>query len=139
MIRDELAGDPTLAARLRPEAAPAILSPAAGGRLDRAQATGLDLILEGFLAHHGTPRHLSPAPDRHVLADLVARSAGLVADGPDVLPPLWRAAMEAIADPGAGGIAAFDSALDALDAGDDAPLRTLGARAAARGLDEALA
>lgn len=165
MIRDVLASDPTLAARLRPGLTPALLAPAAGDRLDRAQAAGLDLILEGFLAHHGTPRHLAPAADRHVLAgdycyaaglvrvadagdvdvirvlaDLVARSAGLVADGrADVLAPLWQAATAAIAGASADGIAAFDAALAALDAGDEAPLRAAAAVPGRPSLAEALA
>ena len=82
------------------------------------QAIGLDLILEGFLLHHGRPRHVAPAaPGRGVLAgdycyahglvriaaagdlfvvsalaDLIALGAGIVAAGERAgLVPLWRA------------------------------------------------
>ena len=92
--------------------------------LSTDHAAGLDLILEGFLLHHGRPRHLDlPDIGRRVLAgdycyahglvwvaetgdlriiellaDLVAMSAALVSTGDrDGLPPLWRTTIAAIA------------------------------------------
>ena len=90
-----------------------------------SELLGVDLILEGFLAHHGTPRYLRPG-DRigggvlagdycyatglvavagdgdltviRVLADLVAVSAVLVSDGRrDRLASFWSAAVATIA------------------------------------------
>lgn len=126
MTRQAIAAEPTLRTRLRPEPAPPLLAPLVAGALPSACAEGLDLILEGFLAHHGVPRDLEPAgDDRHVLAgdycyatglvrvaasgdlfvvralaELVAVSAGLVADGRRAdLEPLWRAVVACIARP----------------------------------------
>lgn len=123
-MRDALAGEPALAAELiEPPAAP-LLSPLVHPPLSEYEAAGLDLILEGFLLHHGRPRHLTPsAPGREVLAgdycyahglvritgagdlfvvealaDLIALGAGLVAaEAHDALAPLWRGTTAAIA------------------------------------------
>jgi len=123
-VRDVLAAEPTLAAELMEPAAGALLSPLVSPPLTPYEAAGMDLILEGFLLHHGTPRHLTPAaPGREVLAgdycyahglvritgagdlfvvealaDLIALGAGLVAaDAHDALVPLWRGTTAAIA------------------------------------------
>ena len=88
------------------------------------QAAGLDLILEGFLLHHGRPRYLrlgdrgravlagdycyahglvriADAGDLFLieaLSDLIALGAGLVATGERAaLAPLWRGTAAAIA------------------------------------------
>lgn len=123
-MRDVLAGEPALAAELMEPAAPPLLSPLVSPPLSPYEAAGLDLILEGFLLHHGRPRHLTPsAPGREVLAgdycyahglvritgagdlfvvealaDLIALGAGLVAsDAHAALVPLWRGTTAAIA------------------------------------------
>lgn len=123
-MRDALAAEPALApALIDPQAGP-LLAPHITPPLTAWQSEGLDLILEGFLLHHGRPRHLEP-PDEaaavlagdycyaqgliriadagdlfHIraLADLIALAAGLVAAGarPDV-PALWRATTGAMA------------------------------------------
>ena len=123
-MRGVLSAEPGLAAELvEPPAAP-LLAPLVTPPLTTFQAAGLDLILEGFLLHHGRPRHLTPsAPGREVLAgdycyahglvritdagdlfvvealaDLIALGAGLVASGAhDALEPLWRGTTAAIA------------------------------------------
>ncbi len=104
-----------------------VVGPLAHPGLDAEAAVGLDLILEGFLLHHGTPRHLhlddpgqrvlagdfcyasgltrvAAAGDLRVielLAELVALSSALVSSGDrHALAPLWRATAAAIADPG---------------------------------------
>ena len=123
-MRAVLAREPALAGELIEPAAPALLSPLVSPPLSAHEAAGLDLILEGFLLHHGRPRHLLPAaPGREVLAgdycyahglvritgagdlfvvealaDLIALGAGLVAAGErEALAPLWRATTAAIA------------------------------------------
>ena len=123
-MRGILADEPTLAGELIEPAAAPLLAPLVAPPLTADQAAGLDLILEGFLLHHGTPRHLSPAaPGREVLAgdycyayglvriaaagdlfvvealaDLIALGAGLVAaDDRASLVPLWRATTAVIA------------------------------------------
>jgi hypothetical protein len=123
-VRSVLAREPALAAELVEPAAEPLLAPLVSPPLTPHQAAGLDLILEGFLLHHGRPRHLSPSePGREVLAgdycyahglvrvaeagdlfviealaDLIALGAGLVASGGrDALAALWRATTAAIA------------------------------------------
>lgn len=123
-MRTVLAGEPALAGELMEPAAPPLLSPLVSPPLTPHQAAGLDLILEGFLLHHGRPRHVTPgAPGREVLAgdycyahglvrisaagdlfvvkalaDLIALGAGLVAsDAHAALVPLWRGTTAAIA------------------------------------------
>ncbi len=123
-MRAVLADEVALAGELiEPEAAP-LLAPLVTPPLTPEVAIGLDLILEGFLLHHGRPRHVAPAaPGREVLAgdycyahglvritaagdlfvvsalaDLIALGAGLVAAGERAgLVPLWRATTWAIA------------------------------------------
>jgi hypothetical protein len=123
-VRAALSREPALAAELIEPAAAPLLAPLVSPPLDERQAAGLDLILEGFLLHHGVPRHLAPAePGREVLAgdycyahglvriaesgdlfviealaDLIALGAGLVTAGDrGALAPLWRATTVAIA------------------------------------------
>ncbi len=123
-MRDVLATEPALAAELIEPAAAPLLSPLVTPPLTPYEAAGLDLILEGFLLHHGQARHLTPsAPGREVLAgdycyahglvritgagdlfvvaalaDLIALGAGLVAAGDRAaLLPLWRGTTAAIA------------------------------------------
>jgi hypothetical protein len=122
-VRTVLAQEPMLAQELIEPAAAPLLAPLVSPPLSPDEAAGLDLILEGFLLHHGTARHLSPAPGREVLAgdycyayglvriaaagdlfvvealaDLIAIGAGLVAAGDRAsLVPLWRATGAVIA------------------------------------------
>ena len=123
-MRAVLADEPALAAELMEPAAAPLLAPLVSPPLTPHEAAGLDLILEGFLLHHGHPRHLTPAgPGREVLAgdycyahglvritgagdlfvvealaDLIALGAGLVAGGHRAaLVPLWRGTTAAIA------------------------------------------
>jgi hypothetical protein len=123
-VRSVLAREPGLAAELVEPPADPLLAPLVSPPLTPHQAAGLDLILEGFLLHHGRPRHLSPGePGREVLAgdycyahglvrvaeagdlfviealaDLIALGAGLVASGGrGALAALWRATAAAIA------------------------------------------
>lgn len=123
-MRAVLAGEVALADELIVPVAEPLLAPLVTPPLAEEQAVGLDLILEGFLLHHGRPRHVAPAaPGRGVLAgdycyahglvritgsgdlfvvsalaDLIALGAGLVAGGErTALPPLWRATTAAIA------------------------------------------
>lgn len=123
-MRAVLAQEPALAAELMEPAAPPLLSPLVCPPLGQFEAAGLDLILEGFLLHHGHPRHLAPAaPGREVLAgdycyahglvriagagdlfvvaalaDLIALGASLVAAGAHpALISLWRGTTAAIA------------------------------------------
>lgn len=123
-MRAILAAEPALAAELGPGPAPPLLAPLVQPPLAPDEAVGLDLILEGFLLHHGRPRHLEPegtgravlagdycyahglvrvaaAGDLFVvaaLADLIALGAGRVAAGDRAaLVPLWRATVVAVA------------------------------------------
>jgi hypothetical protein len=123
-LRAILAREPSLSAQLVEPAAPPLLAPLVAPPLSGHQAAGLDLILEGFLLHHGRPRHLAPAERARqvlagdycyahglvriaeagdlfvieALADLIALGAGLVAAGERAaLAPLWRATTAAIA------------------------------------------
>jgi len=135
-VRAVLSQEPAFAAELLEPAALPLLAPLVTPPLTPDQAAGLDLILEGFLLHHGRPRHLAPGePGREVLAgdycyahglvriadagdlfmiealaDLIALGAGLVAGGGrEALAPLWRATTAAIAvrrSPGADAVAA---------------------------------
>jgi hypothetical protein len=151
-MRAALADEPGLAAELMEPAAAPLLAPLVTPPLTPHQATGLDLILEGFLLHHGHARHLRPAgPGREVLAgdycyanglvriaeagdlfvvealaDLIALGAGIVAAGPrDALVPLWRATAATIA---ARGGPAGDATAHRFLAGQDELRRTGDAR-----------
>jgi len=155
-VRDALLAEPTLATRVRPAAAPALLAPLVTPPLSPAQAAGVDLILEGFLAHHGTPRQLVADADTgtrvlagdycyasglvavaasgdlfviRALGGLVAVSAGLVAAGRRTdLPALWLGTVAAIAGPrGPRAENGFDAALRAMRDGDRTPLAALAA------------
>lgn len=124
-MRRALATQPGLAGNLIEPAPALVAAPLAAPGLSIDHAAGLDLILEGFLLHHGRPRHLdlpdigrrvlagdycyahglvwlAETGDLHIielLADLVAMSAALVSTGDrDGLPPLWRTTIAAIAD-----------------------------------------
>ena len=101
-----------------------VLVPLVSPPLAREHALGLELILEGFLLHHGTSRHVGQvelgaavlAGDYcyaqglvrvaatgdlavvEALSDLVALSSAAVASGRDEdLLPLWRATVAAVA------------------------------------------
>lgn len=127
-MRADLTAQPGLAEGLVHPPPPPLLGPLVTPPLVPGQAAGLDLILEGFLLHHGRPRHLAlaergervlagdycyahglvrvaAAGDLFVieaLSDLIALGAGLVATGErDALPDLWRATAAAIAAAGA--------------------------------------
>jgi hypothetical protein len=133
-VRSALATQPGLAGNLVEPAPDLVAAPLAVPGLSSEHAAGLDLILEGFLLHHGRPRHLDlPDLGRRVLAgdycyahglvwvadagdlriiallaDLVAMSAALVSTGDrDALGPLWRTTISAIAR----GEVAFDERL----------------------------
>ena len=124
-MRRALATQPGLAGHLVEPAPALVAAPLAGTGLSTDHAAGLDLILEGFLLHHGTARHLNlPDAGRRVLAgdycyahglvwvaeaddlrviellaDLVAMSVALVSTGDRAgLTPLWRTTIAAIAD-----------------------------------------
>lgn len=123
-MREALAAEPSLAGRMIEPANAPLLAPLVHPPLTAEEAAGLDLILEGFLLHHGRPRLVAPEDrGREVLAgdycyahglvrvarsgdlfviaalsELIALSAGLVASGRrEVLAPLWRATAVAIA------------------------------------------
>jgi hypothetical protein len=125
-VKTLLAAEPGIADGFVDASPELVLAPLVRETLDADAAAGLDLILEGFLLHHGRPRHLSlDDPGRRVLAgdycyasgltrvaaagdlrviellaELVALSSALVATGKrDALPALWRATAHAIADP----------------------------------------
>lgn len=117
-VRSVLAQQPALdAALITPEPAP-LLAPLVSPPLGEREADGLDLILEGFLLHHGKARHLAPADQGaavlagdycyahglvriaaagdlfhiEILAELIALGASLAAtDDHRLLVPLWRA------------------------------------------------
>jgi hypothetical protein len=117
--REELA----LAGALREPAREGLLGPLVSPPLTPHEAAGLDLILEGFLLHHGRPRHRAGGAGREVLAgdycyafglvriaasgdlfvvealaNLIALGAGLVAAGErEALTTLWRATTAVIA------------------------------------------
>jgi hypothetical protein len=122
-VRQALAAEPSLAAGLVWPPPEALMAPLVCPPLELWEAEGLELILEGFLLHHGEPRHLrlegrgrqvlagdycyaqglvrvAAAGDLFVieaLADLIALGPGLVARGRrDGLAPLWLATTAAI-------------------------------------------
>jgi hypothetical protein len=132
-----------------------LLAPLVSPPLDAEQGEGLDLILEGFLLHHGRPRHLRPdGRGRRVLAgdfcyarglvrvaaggdlfviealaDLIALGAGLVAQGRrEGLAPLWLATARAIVVRDGDLPLRFSAAKLALRRdGDDGPIEALAA------------
>jgi hypothetical protein len=126
-MRTDLLIESALAEGLAAAPAAPLLAPLVSPPLAPDHAVGFDLILEGFLAHHGRPRELvrtdSPglvlagdycyaaglvrvarAQDVFVidaLARLVALSAGVVATGRSAeLPALWLGTTAAIAGSG---------------------------------------
>lgn len=154
-MRAAFASQPALAARLVEPDPGVVVAPLAAPGLDGDAADGLDLILEGFLLHHGRPRHLElPEVGRRVLAgdycyahglvqvaatgnlaavdqlaDLVALSASLVATGDrEALIPLWRAVVAAIANPEADRVLELQDAKHALRTrGDCGPIGAIAA------------
>lgn len=115
---------PALLDRLAQTPPPALLAALVQPPLSDREASGLDLILEGFLLHHGTSRvfdgreqsprvlagdycyaeglvRVAASGDLvviEVLADLIALSASLVATHRrDVLPALWATTVTSIA------------------------------------------
>ncbi len=126
-MRTDLLIEPALADGLGAAPAQALLAPLISPPLELDHALGIDLILEGFLAHHGRPRELvvressglvlagdycyaaglvrvARAHDVFVidaLARLVALSVGVVATRRAAeLPGLWLGTTAAIAGSG---------------------------------------
>lgn len=153
-MRAALIAQPSLAERLVHPDPGSVVAPLAAPGLIGEPAHGLDLILEGFLLHHGTPRLLDMPPEARVLAgdycyaqglvqvaragnlgvirelaDLVALSSSLVATGDrDRLADLWRVTAASIACGDGDLRARLGDAKDALRTdGDVAPLRMLAA------------
>ena len=166
-MRRALATQPGLEVNLVEPAPALVAAPLARPALAEDHAAGLDLILEGFLLHHGRPRHLNlPDIGRRVLAgdycyahglvwvaetgdlrvidllaDLVAMSAALVSTGDrDGLGPLWRTTITAIAHDDPSFDERLRTAKDALRARSDIALLVALAEAlpAAPDLEEAL-
>lgn len=123
-MRTDLLVEPALAQGLHAVPAEPLLAWAVSPPLEFEHALGFDLILEGFLAHHGRPRELvlpdipalvlagdycfaaglvrvARANDVFVidaLASLVGLSVGVVASGRRAeLPMLWRGTAAAVA------------------------------------------
>lgn len=152
-MRSAVAAQPMLATALSDADPGSLVAPLAAPGLTGADAQGLDLILEGFLLHHGHPRHLHVADGRRILAgdwcyahglvnvaragdltviallaDLVALSAALVATGDrDALPALWRGTVAVIARRDPAEQAVLAAATAALRAGDSGPIRAFAA------------
>ena len=165
-MRHAFTTQPSLAERLIDPDPGVVVSPLAAPGLTGGAADGLDLILEGFLLHHGRPRHLNLSDNKRILAgdycyahglvcvaaagdlaiveqlaDLVALSASLVATSDhDVLAPLWRATVAEISRGESGKDPRLAAAKDALRTrGDHHPLRTFAAQLdPTPDLDEAL-
>jgi hypothetical protein len=148
-----LAQQPALAGRICDPAE--VLVPVVSPPLAREHALGVELILEGFLLHHGTSRHVGQvemgaavlAGDYcyaqglvrvagtgdlavvEALADLVALSSAAVASGRhDDLLPLWRATVAAVAgEQGPGTTDAVRVARAALREGLPGPIHEIAA------------
>ncbi len=143
---------PSLARALTDPLPDPVVAPLAAPGLTGEAAFGLDLILEGFLLHHGTPRLLDLATADRILAgdfcyaqglvrvasggdlriieelaDLIALSASLVATGDAAhLAALWRSAVSVIADDDPAQAEALATAKDAIRRDSDTgPLRRL--------------
>ncbi len=152
-MSEAIASEPQLAPHLVSPAPPPLLATAVIPPLREREAEGLDLILEGFLLHHGSPRLLDiPDGGRRVLAGdycyaqglarvteagdlfvidllsaLISEGSGLVARGErEPLPHIWAGTTQAIADPGLAP--SLSAAIAAQRAGDSAPLVSLGQR-----------
>lgn len=152
-VSEMLADQPALAGRTVD--ADEVMVPLVSPPLARENALGLELILEGFLLHHGRPRHVDNVPmgaavlagdycyaqglvriaatgDLQVveaLGELVALSAAAVAAGRhEDLVPLWRATAAGIAREGGPGTAeAVRVARAALREGVPGPIHELAA------------
>ena len=136
-----VADAPALLDRLTQTPPPPLLAEHVRPPLGERAASGLDLILEGFLLHHGTSRvfegsdqgprvlagdycyaeglvRVATSGDLFVieaLADLIALSASLVATRRrDVLPALWATTVASIAAPDPIHQAEFGAAKQAL-------------------------
>lgn len=148
-----LAEQPALAGRIIE--ADEVLVPLVSPPLPRGNALGFELILEGFLLHRGSPRHVDGAEMGaavlagdycyaqglvriaatgdlamvEALGDLVALSAAAVAAGrEDDLLPLWRATAAALsAESGPGTAEAVRVARAALREGVSGPIHDLAA------------
>ncbi len=152
-VSQVLAEQPALAGRTVD--ADEVLVPLVSPPLPRENALGLELILEGFLLHHGRPRHVENVPMGaavlagdycyaqglvriaatgdlamvEALGDLVALSAAAVASGREQdLAPLWRSTAAAISgESGPGGADAARAARSALREGVPEPIHELAA------------
>ncbi len=152
-VSEVLADQPALAGRTVDAAE--VMVPLVSPPLARENALGLELILEGFLLHHGRPRHVDNVPmgaavlagdycyaqglvrvaaagDLQVveaLGELVALSAAAVAAGREQdLVPLWRVTAAGIAgDDGPAGAEAARAARAALREGVSGPIHEMAA------------
>jgi hypothetical protein len=122
-VREALSAEPILAGGLVDPAPEPVITPLMSPPLPHDEAVGFDLILEGFLLHHGRPRQLAiDDSGRRVLAgdycyaeglvrmaasgdlvvieelaDLIALGAAAVADGRrEALAPLWAGTVATI-------------------------------------------
>ena len=165
-VSEVLAEQPALAGRTTD--ADEVVVPLVSPPLPRANALGFELILEGFLLHHGRPRHVDNVPMGaavlagdycyaqglvriaatgdlrmvEALGDLVALSAAAVASGrEDDLVPLWRCTAAAVSgEPGPATADAVRAARAALREGIPGPIHELAAGLPpAPALEEALA
>ncbi len=165
-VSSVLAEQPALAGRTVDAAE--VLVPLVSPPLPHENALGIELILEGFLLHHGRPRHVDNVPMGaavlagdycyaqglvriaatgdlgmvEALGDLVALSAAAVAAGREEdLVPLWRCTVAAMAaESGPGTADAVRAARAALREGVPGPIHDLAAGLApAPALEEALA
>ena len=150
-MSEAIAREPQLAPHLVSPAPRPLLAKAVMPPLRDREAEGIDLILEGFLLHHGGPRLLEiPDSGQRVLAGdycyaqglarvteagdlfvidllsaLISEGSGLVARGErHALPHMWAATTLTIADPALASSLA--TAIAAARAGDDGPLVALG-------------
>jgi hypothetical protein len=136
-VTGHLADAPALLDQLAATPPPALLAKYVQPPLEDRPASGLDLILEGFLLHHGASRvfhgddrgprvlagdycyaeglvRVAESGDLVVieaLADLIALSASLVAtDRRDALPALWSLTVDIIRTPYPARLAAVGDA-----------------------------
>ncbi len=152
-VSEVLAEQPALAGRTVD--AEEVLVPMISPPLPRGNALGLELILEGFLLHHGRPRHVDHVPMGaavlagdycyaqglvriaatgdlamvEALGDLVALSAAAMAAGREQdLVPRWRSTAAAISgESGPDGAEVARTARSALRAGVPGPIHELAA------------
>jgi len=151
-VRAAFTAQPSLADRLVHPQPTAVVAPLAAPGLTGTAADGLELILEGFLLHHGEPRLLRMPEEGRVLAgdycyahglvqvaqagdlriilelaDLVALSASLVAmDERERLADLWRVTIASIAGDAPDVMTRLAGAKDALRSdGETGPIRAI--------------